>query len=47
VAKFAIVAFIVFGAWWVKDYLAGGYKAVKLTQSGKGEGKPPKMAGAA
>jgi len=33
VAKLAIIPFVIFGAWWVKDYLAGGYKAVKLGQS--------------
>jgi len=33
VAKLAIIPFIVFGAWWIKDYFAGGYKAVKLGKS--------------
>ncbi len=33
VARLAIIPFIVFCLWWIKDYLAGGYKAVKLTQS--------------
>jgi MFS family permease len=33
VAKLAIIPFIVFAAWWIKDYMAGGYKAVKLSQS--------------
>ncbi len=33
VAKLAIIPFIIFGIWWVKDYLAGGYKAVRLSQS--------------
>lgn len=32
VAKLALIPFIIFAAWWVKDYLAGGYKAVKLSQ---------------
>jgi MFS family permease len=34
VAKLAVIPFIVFALWWVKDYLAGGYKAVKLGQAG-------------
>ncbi|MCI0692249.1 MFS transporter [candidate division KSB1 bacterium] len=33
IAKLAIIPFIVFAIWWIKDYLAGGYKAVKLSQS--------------
>lgn len=33
VAKLAIIPFLVFAAWWIKDYMAGGYKAVKLSQS--------------
>jgi MFS family permease len=33
IAKLAIIPFIVFAIWWVKDYMAGGYKAVKLSQS--------------
>lgn len=33
VATLAIFPFIVFAAWWIKDYLSGGYKAVKLSQS--------------
>jgi MFS family permease len=33
VARLAIIPFLVFCLWWIKDYLAGGYKAVKLTQS--------------
>lgn len=33
VSKLAIIPFIVFAVWWIKDYLTGGYKAVKLTQS--------------
>jgi MFS family permease len=33
IAKLAIIPFIVFAVWWIKDYLAGGYKAVKLSQS--------------
>jgi MFS family permease len=32
VAKLAIIPFVVFGAWWIKDYLAGGYKAVRLSE---------------
>ncbi|MBS1786629.1 MAG: MFS transporter [Acidobacteria bacterium] len=34
VAIMAIVPFIVFGLWWLKDRAAGGYKAVRLSQSG-------------
>ncbi len=34
VAMMAIVPFIVFGLWWLKDRAAGGYKAVRLSQSG-------------
>jgi MFS family permease len=33
VALLAIFPFIVFTIWWIKDYLAGGYKTVKLSQS--------------
>jgi MFS family permease len=33
VVKLAIFPFIVFAIWWIKDYLSGGYKAVKLEQS--------------
>ncbi len=33
VAALAVIPFIVFASWWIKDYLSGGYKAVKLTQS--------------
>jgi MFS family permease len=33
VAALAIFPFIVFAVWWIKDYLAGGYKSVKLSQS--------------
>ncbi len=32
VATLAIVPFIVFGLWWLKDKAKGGYKAVKLEQ---------------
>jgi MFS family permease len=32
VAALAVVPFIVFAVWWVKDYLKGGYKAIKLSQ---------------
>jgi hypothetical protein len=35
VAMLAIIPFIVFGLWWIKDYLGGGYKAVKLNQPGR------------
>lgn len=34
VAMMAIVPFIIFGIWWLKDRAAGGYKAVRLSQSG-------------
>jgi MFS family permease len=30
VAKLAIIPFAVFAIWWVKDYMSGGYKAVRL-----------------
>ncbi|QQS49232.1 MAG: MFS transporter [Acidobacteriota bacterium] len=33
VAVLAIIPFIVFVAWWIRDYMRGGYKAVKLSQS--------------
>ncbi len=33
VAKLAVIPFVVFAAWWIKDYFAGGYKAVKLGKS--------------
>ncbi|MEJ7618454.1 MAG: MFS transporter [Pyrinomonadaceae bacterium] len=33
VAKLALIPFAIFAIWWVKDYLAGGYKAVRLSQS--------------
>lgn len=33
VAKLALIPFVVFAIWWVKDYMAGGYKAVRLSQS--------------
>jgi MFS family permease len=33
VAMLAIVPAIVFGLWWLKDRAAGGYKAVKLSES--------------
>jgi MFS family permease len=32
VAKLALIPFVVFGIWWVKDYLAGGYKAIRLEE---------------
>ena len=33
VAMLAIAPFVVFALWWLKDRAAGGYKAVKLSQS--------------
>ena len=33
VAMLAIIPAIVFGLWWLKDRAAGGYKAVKLSES--------------
>jgi MFS family permease len=33
IAKLAFIPFLVFAIWWIKDYLAGGYKAVKLSQT--------------
>ena len=33
VAKLAVIPFVIFGAWWIKDYLAGGYKAVRIGDS--------------
>ncbi|MFN0118895.1 MAG: MFS transporter [Blastocatellia bacterium] len=33
VAIMAVIPFAVFAAWWLKDRAAGGYKAVKLSQS--------------
>jgi len=44
VAMLAIIPFIVFAAWWIKDYLTGGYKAVRLTQP---KGSPQKSSRAA
>ena len=32
-AMLAIVPFIVFGLWWMKDRAKGGYQAIKLEQS--------------
>lgn len=32
VAKLAIVPFVVFAVWWIKDFMTGGYKAVKLNE---------------
>ncbi len=32
VAKLAIVPFIVFAVWWIKDFMTGGYKAIKLNE---------------
>jgi len=38
VAKLAIIPFVVFAIWWVKDYMSGGYKAVRLaTEQGEGD----------
>lgn len=34
VAYMPAIAFIAFAVWWIRDYLAGGYKAVKLGPSG-------------
>ncbi len=33
VAMLAVIPFIVFVGWWIRDYMRGGYKAVKLSQS--------------
>lgn len=33
VAALAVIPFVVFALWWLKDRAAGGYKAVKLSQS--------------
>ncbi len=33
VSKLAIIPFVVFAAWWIRDYMRGGYKAIKLSQS--------------
>jgi MFS family permease len=33
IAALAAIPFLVFAIWWIKDYMAGGYKAVKLSQS--------------
>lgn len=44
VAMLAIIPFIIFGVWWIKDYLGGGYKAVKLNQSGSGREKSARAA---
>ncbi len=33
VAKLAVIPFVIFGVWWIKDYLAGGYKAVRIGDS--------------
>ena len=40
----AIIPFVVFGVWWIKDYLGGGYKAVKLNQPGSGREKSARAA---
>jgi hypothetical protein len=38
VAKLAVIPFVVFAIWWVKDYMSGGYKAVRLaTDRAEGE----------
>lgn len=34
VSKLAFIPFVVFALWWLKDRAAGGYKAVRLSQSG-------------
>ncbi len=31
VSLFPAILFFVFGAWWIRDYLGGGYRAVKLS----------------
>jgi len=33
VALLAVIPFIIFAIWWIKDYMTGGYKTVKLSQS--------------
>ena len=33
VSKLALIPLVVFALWWFKDRAAGGYKAVKLSQS--------------
>lgn len=33
VAMMAVVPFVVFVIWWIRDYMRGGYKAVKLSES--------------
>ena len=33
VAALAIIPFIIFDVWWIRDYMRGGYKAVRLSQS--------------
>jgi MFS family permease len=33
VAKLAVIPFVIFAIWWIRDYLRGGYKAVRLEQS--------------
>jgi hypothetical protein len=32
-AFMAGIPFVVFAIWWIKDYLTGGYKAIKLSQT--------------
>ena len=32
VAKLTLIPFVIFAAWWIKDYMSGGYKAVKLSE---------------
>lgn len=34
VAILPAVLFAVFGAWWIKDYFAGGYKSIRLARQG-------------
>ena len=33
VSKLAFIPFVVFAVWWIRDYMRGGYKAVKLSES--------------
>jgi MFS family permease len=32
VAKLALIPFVVFAVWWIKDYMSGGYKAIRLDE---------------
>ncbi len=39
VSKLGIIGFVIFGAWWIKDYMSGGYKPINLQkEQGKQEG---------